>query len=165
MKIENSNMRRRTVASCLFLVGGLVTWLLTYMLHGLAASQAGMSAGPISSAPNRDTLIVWLLCSYFLASAITCAMFVKKSSLIRAAILAHLLVIIAFCLICFDFLDGDIGLFIKSILIFAFFITVYFLPWVILWMNIVKKGESTAPNNLQLQGKPAEKPIKIKLKY
>ena len=158
-------MFRRIIASCLFLVGGLLTWFAIEILHELAASQAGMSAGPVSGFLNREKLVMWLLCLYFLSSAFSAVLLNKKADLIGTAILAHLLLIVAFCILCSEDSDEDIGKFFAEALTMAVIMTTYFLPWMILWKSIVKKSDSAIPQNWPPEEKRDEDRIKIKQKY
>lgn len=123
----------RIVTSCWFLAGGLLTWFALWALRTLVSMEAGMSAGSVAGPLNRETVAMWLLCSYFVVSAVAAILFARKNTLRILGVLAHSLVVIAFCLFVSESTDENTGKTIANAITLAGIMGVYFAPWVCLW--------------------------------
>lgn len=139
-------MFKRIVAACLFLAGGLVTWVLLSLLQGYAASQAAMSAGPISGARGTDTLVLWLLCAYFLISAVSAVATTNRHALWALCSFAHALIAIAFCFLCSEMSSWDAAKLIPAILTLLVITGVFLLPWLAIWCWVFEKARKPDRN-------------------
>lgn len=127
-------MKRRFLASAAFLIGTVMTWYVFRLLHALGAMQSGMSAGPIPGAPTSESLIPWFAYAYFAISAIGVLMAKKRRGLWLIAGLAHLMLLITFCLICSEPRDESFSNFFSEALTVAFSMAIYLTPWNSVWL-------------------------------
>jgi len=136
-------MSKRILASIAFLLGGTVSVFVLLAVSEFGHSQAGMSAGPV---PGHfvDYLIPWLGGSYFLASAISVLLARKRESLILAAVLSHLILLIFYMAICSEGWSEDMGKFLSGIVMFAIITLVFFSPWFAVWFWILSKRNDAA---------------------
>ncbi|HEU6448912.1 MAG TPA: hypothetical protein VFV23_10795 [Verrucomicrobiae bacterium] len=164
-------MLNRLGNSIFFCIGGFVTWFLLRLLQDLGAAQAGMSdAGSGSGVPIRGTISLWLFCSYFFVGAVSVILTNDKSILLAVFFMAHILLLVAYCLVCsIGFDDGE---FLKTAFIFALIITVFYSPWLILWKSVLKNAKlqkfpqsnETSDVKSSEERKNSEQP-RIKAKY
>ncbi len=140
-------MLKRAVASCLFLAGGLVTWFALSFLQGYSASQAAMSAGPVSGAPGLDAVALWLFCSYFLVSAVSAIATSRKSVLWVLWMFAHALVALAFCVLCLEAFGWGGEKFVLAILALLAITAAFFAPWLAIWAWLLMRAGPDIPTN------------------
>jgi hypothetical protein len=131
----------RVIAACLFLAGGLLTWFVLTGLHGVVASQAGISAGPVPRSPDRDAALLWLLSSYFLVSTVSAVVARKKRVLWALWSFAHALVLIAFCVLCSEASGWDREKFVSGILMLAVVTGVFLSPWLVIWALLMRSAK------------------------
>jgi hypothetical protein len=137
-------MFKRALAACSFLAGGLITWFVIATLKALGASQAGMSAGPVSGSPGSDAAIPWLFCSYFLVSAVSAIATTKKQTLWVLWAFAHALLAIALCVLASEAASDSKEELVPAILTLALITGVFFSPWLALWGWLLSKAHPVA---------------------
>jgi hypothetical protein len=130
-------MLRRIIAALAFLHGGALTWLLLALAKGYGASQAGMSAGTHNGPSSNDALVVGLLCSYFVVSAIGVMVCTSKRSLKIAATVAHLIPLVVFFWGSIKTGIESSGDSLRGIFRLAGIAVFYFMPWVVLWSYLL----------------------------
>jgi hypothetical protein len=133
-------MFKRVIASFLFLAGGSMTWVVLTVLQGFAASQAAMSAGPISGSRASDAAVLWLLCCYFVISAISAIMTCKKRVLWVLWVFTHALVVVALCILCSGAFGWDTAKLIPAILMVVVIAGILLSPWLTIWGWLLKKA-------------------------
>jgi hypothetical protein len=99
--------------------------------------QAGMSASSVTGTPSRDTMILWLTCSYFVISAIGVCVTRRKSILRTWCKLVHFVLLAAFCLLCSEAGNHDIGTFVEGLFVVSIGGAICFSPWFAIWKIIL----------------------------
>src|SRR5436190_24271160 len=105
-------MIRRILASLFFLAGGYGVWFLFKFLNWKTSMYAGMSSGPVPEAPASESFLPLLMCSYFGVSAAAILLIRRRTALRKAAIIAHLPLLLSFCVFVSEALDRGIGTFL-----------------------------------------------------
>jgi hypothetical protein len=131
----------RLLASVAFLFGGAVTLLLVLFLNGYGASQAAMSAGPTRGGSDGDRVFLFLICSYFVISALAVAVCRHKLAMQIAAGLAHLVLGATFIGICMDRNPEEPGRALAGMFISAAIGLLYFAPWMVVWLIILARSK------------------------
>ena len=126
-------MRWRVPAFIAFVIGGIVTLTVFRVLGTLGHMEAGMSAGAVQGAAFTDTLIPWIAVSYFAVSAIGILIARKRNTMRLTAALAHLMLLVTFCLFCLEASRGDEGEFLLNVVKLAVITAVFFSPWIAIW--------------------------------
>jgi len=127
----------RILASVAFLAGGVLMWFILAGLHGYAASQAGMSAGPVSGPPSADGMIPWLVCSYFAISGIGVPLTKNRGALMIVAAFAYMMLFVASCMLCSEASGYDTGMFIGAIIVVGLLALIVFSPWHLIWCRLL----------------------------
>jgi len=146
----------RIIVAIAFIVGGAVTCFVLAVLKGFAASQAGMSAGPVPASPAVDALIPWLAGSYFVVSAIGILLCQSRTALRVAALVAHSLLLIAFLSICAEGLGGYTERFLTGLLTLSFITVLFFSPWLIIWAVFLFRDGGPAEPSAVPNGSPTD---------
>lgn len=123
----------RIIASITFVAGGVGAWFVMAILRGFAASQAGMSAVAISGPSLVEVIIPYLVCFYFLVSAIGIVVCRKRESLRGAALFAHLLLLVVFFAMCSEGIGKGSENFMAGVLLLSVITLLFFSPWLIVW--------------------------------
>jgi hypothetical protein len=148
-------MFKRVIASCLFLVGGLVVGAVLLLLQGFGASQAGMSAGTGSGAGGSEAAVLLLFCSYFMVSAVSAMAAKKKQALWILWGIAHALVAIGFLVLCSEASGWDREKLIQAVVTLAVIIAVLLLPWLAVWGWLLRNASpGTSPDNPTIPNSP-----------
>lgn len=129
----------RILASFAFVVGGVLMWFVLAGLRGFATMQAGMSAVSVAGPPSSEALIPWFVCSYFAVSAVGVLVFKRRSGLMSVAAVAHLMALVAFCLLCSEG-SQDSRKFIGEALILGLLTLLVFSPWLCIWCSLLFAG-------------------------
>lgn len=126
-------MRWRVLAFTAFVIGGIVTLAVFWVLGTLGHMEAGMSAGAVPATPFVDALIPWFAISYFVVSAIGILIARKRDTIRLVAVLAHLMLLVTFCLFCLEASRGTESEFYLNVVKLAVIIAVFFSPWFAIW--------------------------------
>ena len=126
-------MTGRILASLAFFGGGVLLWFILGGLHGLAMSQAGMSAGPVAGPPSTDAMIPWFVCSYFAISGIGVPFAKNRGALAVIAALTYLMLLISFFLLCSEASGYESSKFFEGVLVVGLLALFAFSPWHIIW--------------------------------
>ena len=131
-----------------FLAGGILTLLVLLGLQAFAKAIGGMSAGVGASSDSSDKITTLLICSYFFVSAFGLFISKTKRALWVWAIAAHTTVLIAYAIVFFSTKNNDTdgytwrGVATKL----AVIMVVYFSPWLLLWLRVLKLNLVGPPN-------------------
>lgn len=139
-------MLRRVLSCITFLTGGIIAFFVLSVFAALGHMQAGMSAVSVAGKTNCDAVILRLTCSYFVINAIGVCVTQKKSVLMAVCIISHLVLFIAFCLLCSEGFGGSVGTFVGGLLALSIGMAIFFCPWFITWGLILKKADNNATN-------------------
>lgn len=140
-------MRKRSIVSAAFVVGGAFTLFLMLMAHGFGQAGGGMSAGSVSPSSPPDFLLIAFGCAYFFGSAFGIYVLRAKPALWILAFAVHILIIIGWGIIFVSKKNGDPDgykwpneMFTLSVVM-----VLYFLPWIAAWGTILfgKTGDPT----------------------
>jgi len=139
-------MARRILSCITFLIGGIIAFSVLSVFSALGHMQAGISADSVAGTPNRDTVVLWLTCSYFVISAIGVCVTQKNSALIVLCAIAHLFLFFAFCLLLSEAFGESVEKFVGGLLTLSIGATILFSPWFIIWGLILKKAKNDTIN-------------------
>jgi hypothetical protein len=133
----------RFLAAVAFIGGGVVTWFILMTVKGYGASQAGMSAGAAHGPPDRDSLFMVLLCSYFLISACAALFCFRRRALLFSAALAYLVLFLTFLGMLVQNSADRTDQILTGVVTVGLIGFIYFTPWTILWFAIFLKCEKS----------------------
>ena len=114
----------RIIKSLAFVAGGVVTWFVTALIDSIDGSSA---------------LIMWLACSYFVVSAVGVVACLKREALRVVALVAHLLLLAAFLVLCSKGLGNGSEKFFTSLMLLSLVTVVFFSPWFVVWFFILSR--------------------------
>jgi hypothetical protein len=125
-----------------FVIGGIFNLLILLLLHALAHSEAGMSAGSVSSSGPSDSVIILVTCGYFFASAFGVFICRTKSALRLWATFAHVLLVIDYVMIFISVKSGDPSGYRwpGEVCKLAMVMATYFSPWLIVWGVVLSRS-------------------------
>ena len=138
-------MTRRSKVSWLFAIGLVIAVLTTVALSILLWGFSGFSDGPGHvELSDKIYLSIFglMICSYFVTSIIGISVIEKRRLLKRIAIIAHILVVLAYFLFMFWAHSLDISPLDPVIGIAALLFIVYFSPWTVVWLSYLRHVEA-----------------------
>jgi hypothetical protein len=89
--------------------------------------------GPVPAPPAADAMVSWFVCGYFLVSAIGIAVTKQLRPLRKFAAVAHLLLLIAVCLLCSEGSGEDSAKFFGGVFLIVILTVFGLIPWHIVW--------------------------------
>jgi hypothetical protein len=103
--------------------------------HSFGKAEAGMSDGPVHT-PSANSLIPWLICSYFFISALGLPFAKNRKALWVVAGISYAMLFIAYCTICSEASGRNA---ISAIIRIGLLAMVVFLPWHAIWFRLLSK--------------------------
>ena len=99
--------------------------------------QAGMSPAATAESSGSELAIPWTVCSYFVLSALGILVIRKRTALRKTAVIAHLLLLIGFCLVVSTIHRQSIGGFLARIVVLGLIGVILCSPWFAVWYALL----------------------------